>query len=265
MNWKDYLSNKLEGLVRYTMIHTMSQSLPLYIVDEYPKSGGTWLGQMLGMALEVPFPRNQMPSLTSSIMHCHMLKSWGMNNVVIIWRDPRDMMISWYYHCLFKHNRGNEFLVNSVRQTLNFQDYENIKENLPTFIEYCFTQQFYPRFTWVEFVESWYNQPNVIYTKYESLHQNAVQELQKIVFALTGKELSLEKAQEIVEYYSFKNQTGRKLGEENSNQFLRKGIVGDWKNHFTKKSAQVFNRFAGDQLILLGYVNDKSWENDLDL
>lgn len=264
MNFQDYLSNKLEGIVRYTMIHTMSDILPLYIVDEYPKSGGTWLGQMLGMALDVPFPRNRMPSITSSIMHCHLLKSWGMKNVVIIWRDARDMMVSWYYHCLFKHNRGNEFLVDSVSKILSFSEPENIKENLPTFIEYCFTKQFYPRFSWVDFVNSWHNKNGVVYTKYESLHDNAVEELQRIVLELTGEKLALKKAQEIVEYYSFKNQTGRNLGQQNTNQFLRKGIVGDWQNHFTKKSAQVFNHFAGKELILLGYVTDTTWENDLE-
>ena len=30
------------------MVHMLSGAIPLYIVNEYPKSGGTWVGQMLG-------------------------------------------------------------------------------------------------------------------------------------------------------------------------------------------------------------------------
>ena len=259
----DFISNKSESLVRYLMIHLLSDKLPLYIVNEYPKSGGTWLGQMLSKAMGVPFPRNCMPEIKTSIMHCHFANSWGMKNVVIIWRDPRDMMVSWYFHCLFKHNRGNDFIVDAVTNKLQFSDPENTKKNLPRFIEYCFTDQFYPRFTWLDFVNEWYDKPNVAYTKYELLQQDAACEIQKIVKQLTGKSVSDEKAQEIVEYYSFKNQTGRSSGQSNNNQFLRKGIVGDWKNHFTPEAVDVFNSFAAKELILLGYAQDENWASEI--
>ncbi len=41
--------------------------------------------------------------------------------------------------------------------------------------------------------------------------------------------------------------------------FLRKGIVGDWKNTFTSEARGVFNRFAGEELILLDYEKDERW------
>ena len=259
----DVISNKSEALMRYLMIHLLSDKLPLYIVNEYPKSGGTWLGQMLSKAIDVPFPRNCFPELKTSIMHCHFANSWGMKNVVIIWRDPRDMLVSWYFHCLFKHNRGNAFLVDAVTSKLQFSDPENTHKNLPHFIEYCFTEQFYPRFTWLDFFQEWYDKPDVAYTKYELLQQDAKGEIQKIVKQLTNQVVSDEKAQEIVDYYSFKNQTGRTSGQQNNNQFLRKGIVGDWKNHFTPEAVDVFNRFAGKELILLGYAQDQNWGEEI--
>ena len=45
------------ALVRGGMVHLLSGPLGLYVINEFPKSGGTWVGQMLGRALGVPFPR----------------------------------------------------------------------------------------------------------------------------------------------------------------------------------------------------------------
>lgn len=257
------LKNKLEIAIRYFMVYNLSSYFPLYIVNEHPKSGGTWVGQMLGQALELPFPRNQFPLLRSSIMHGHYLKSQGMKNTIVVWRDGRDVMVSWYHHCLLKNDSGrNSSHVDACRQIIRFADYNNIQENLPAFIEYCFTQKQHSlRFSWVDFVRSWYNHSEAVHVKYEALRQNNIGELQRIVKELTGRELTQEKATKIVEELSFAKQSGREPGQENKNSFLRKGIVGDWRNHFSQKACQVFDHFAGKELILLGYESDITWIN----
>lgn len=40
---------------------------------------------------------------------------------------------------------------------------------------------------------------------------------------------------------------------------FRKGMIGDWKNHFTDDHKQAFKEQAGDQLIELGYERDDNW------
>jgi len=62
-----------------------------------------------------------------------------------------------------------------------------------------------------------------------------------------------------VDHFSMSSDTGRKQGEEDRSSFIRKGIAGDWKNHFTPETARVFNELAGDMLIKLGYEQDDSW------
>jgi hypothetical protein len=54
-------------------------------------------------------------------------------------------------------------------------------------------------------------------------------------------------------------QTGRHRGEEDITSFLRKGIEGDWKNHFSEAHKQKFKEIAGDLLIELGYERDYRW------
>ena len=76
---------------------------------------------------------------------------------------------------------------------------------------------------------------------------------------LDGKEPSIERAKFIVEDYSFAKTSGRKPNTEDKSSFLRKGIAGDWKNHFTREAAEVFDRYCGDALIAAGYEPDRTW------
>jgi hypothetical protein len=46
---------------------------------------------------------------------------------------------------------------------------------------------------------------------------------------------------------------GRSPGEENRSSFFRKGVVGDWRNHFSAEANAVFRERAGAWLDRLGY------------
>jgi Sulfotransferase family len=58
---------------------------------------------------------------------------------------------------------------------------------------------------------------------------------------------------------SFKFTTGRDNGREQSTSFYRKGIAGDWTNHFSQADKDVFKELAGDMLVELGYEKDLAW------
>jgi hypothetical protein len=232
--------------------------VPLYVVNEFPKSGGTWVGQMLGRALDVPFPRNRFPVLGSQIMHGHYLSPRGMENVVVVWRDGRDVMVSWYHQQLIPHEY-NAAQVARSRRELRLKDYDDVRANLPLFIEYAFTRPHSPAFSWTEFVRRWHRREGVVHVRYEGLRRDTPGELRRIVAELTAKELSPRRAEAIAEEFSFERQSGRKRGEEDKKSFLRKGVVGDWRNVFTREARKVFDRYAGEELVLLGYEEDRAW------
>lgn len=257
---RETVSIKVQAAVRYGMVHGLTPISPLYIVNEYPKSGGTWVGQMVSQAMELPFPRNCYPAFRPSFMHGHYLRPWGMDNVLVVWRDGRDMMVSWYYHTLFLHQSGfNARLVNELRSHLKFEDYNDIHSNLPAFIEHCFTRYRPMNFSWPAFVENWHGRKKVTFVRYEDLRSKGTLELQRIVKELSGRELSNAVASEIIEEFSFAKQAGRQPGEENKNSFLRKGVVGDWQNQFTREAREVFAKYTGDSLIKLGYEQNHQW------
>jgi len=257
----NFFWGKFNGLLRFLLNHTAAGFMPLYIVNEYPKSGGSWLGQMLGDALELPFPRNRLPLLTSSIMQGHYIWPGNMKNVVVLWRDGRDVLVSQYYHSLFYNEKGNKRGVEITRRNVSFTDYEDIFNNLPKFIEYTYKRKGNLGFSWTDFYRVWGNRSNIIHTKYENLRAATAEELQRIILELSAKQLSSKRANEIADNFSFEKQSGRKPGQEDAKSFMRKGVVGDWKNHFSPDAKQLFDKYAGDALIGLGYEKDHSWIN----
>lgn len=232
-----------------------------YIITEYPKSGGTWLSQLLSTSLDISYPRNRLPVFDSSVIHGCFLNSGKKNKTIVLNRDGRDIMVSFYYHSLVKKPRVSDNEVDRITKDLDITDVSDIKSNLPRFIDYCFANRRYPYFTWTDFVNKWHNNPSVVHTSYEALNKDTVTELQKILTGL-GAEVPLKTIREVVDQFSFEKQTNRKKGQEDPGKFLRKGIVGDWKNSFTRESSRLFDQYAGDELILLGYEQDHSWTKE---
>lgn len=253
------ISKKIISLSRIILINYFSSKIPYYIVNEYPKSGGSWLGQMIGDLLDIPFPRNRFPILKPSIMHGHYLRRKTMHNVVILWRDGRDVMVSWYHHCLFKNEIDNHSLVKTVTNDLQLKDINAVKFNLPEFIEYSFEKQKHPSFSWATFVNSWINQSDVVYLHYEKMRENPVSELQRVVQELTSLKIDDNTVIKVVDKYSFAKMSKRVLGQENKTSFMRKGIVGDWKNYFSQEACEIFSEYAGSELIQLGYEDSSDW------
>lgn len=56
-----------------------------------------------------------------------------------------------------------------------------------------------------------------------------------------------------------KKSGGRLAGEENVKNHYRKGVPGDWKNHFTPKHIEAFKENYNDLLIKLGYESTGNW------
>lgn len=261
MDNRSRFSVKIDALQRLLMNNMLSGLLPLYIVTEYPKSGGTWLSQMLSEYLDVPFPRNERPRITSCVMHGHYLYTPFMKNVICVVRDGRDVVVSAYYHMLFSNEKNSPQLVENTRKLNVFDDYDDITSNLPRFIEYLFTveNRKYLHFNWDEFIDSWLGKPNAMIVTYEDMLEDAAVALRPAIEKLTGEAADMKRLADIRERFSFRAQTKRDPGQEDSSSFLRKGIAGDWKNKFDRAACEAFDHYASDKLIRMGYEKGRSW------
>ena len=238
-------------------VRSLSGVLPIYLVNEYPKSGGTWMKNLLAAALEVPAWTRTDPVWSTSVMQGHWLNPFNLHNVVALFRDGRDVMVSYYHHSFFRNEQFNSGYVDRMRERFGFSDYEDVRSNLLPFMKTMLTDPPSPGFTWVDFVEKWAQGPAKVSTRYEWLRRDTATELQRIVRELTGRELAKERAEAIADKFSLSRMRARMTkeaaGKTVEKSFVREGSVGGWSRHFTDEALDWFEKEAGHALDLLGY------------
>ncbi|MDE2561266.1 MAG: sulfotransferase domain-containing protein [Sphingomonadales bacterium] len=245
-------------------VHLFSGLAPYYIVNEFPKSGGTWLAQMLAELLGLPFPRHSLVRFEPSLVHGHYLRPGLLRNVVVLWRDPRDVIVSFYHHCYFVSEFGdvmfgNRQLVSLMKERCPFADYDDVGGNLPEFIRFISTTPVAPRYTWVDFAKVWASRPGTLQTSYEALRADCAGELTRLVHDLTGSVLAPERAAEVAERHSFARAKARaeaNLAPGTEKSFVRQGSVGGWRDSFSDEACAMLDRFGYTaQLRRLGYAD----------
>ncbi len=234
-------------------------SLPNIYISEFPKSGGTWLSQMISAISGLPFPRNTYITSRANIVHSHLQPQRQMQKSIVIIRDGRDVMVSAYHHFIIPNNHCPKFEQTNWRQWLQADDITNVRKNLSKFIEIFHNRYTVggKKVTWSKHVSDSCPKATTFIT-YEALRTDPVLVLQKVISCLKlDEQVDL---QHIVDKFSFDNQ--KKHSEETS--FLRKGIVGDWKNYFNAESAKRFDTYAGETLYKYGYIDNQKWYEHLE-
>jgi lipopolysaccharide transport system ATP-binding protein len=105
---------------------------------------------------------------------------------------------------------------------------------------------------------SWIGAPGVPVLRYEEILGNEQAFFEQLVDhcqILVGR----ERLAGIVRGNMFDAVTGRNRGQEDVNAHLRKGIAGDWRNHFSENVKVEFQRRYGQLLIDTGYERDFNW------
>ena len=250
------------------------EALPLYWVAEYPKSGGTWLARMVGDYLQLPFPQHSLLPVTfSAVFQDFGTYDPRLRRVLYVYRDGRDVMTSLYYDRLriARHaDRPGTARINRVYEKLLGKGYDpaDITRHLPRFIEFEFQ---HPgrgsSVSWSDHVEGWLegrDSGHVAYLSYEELRRDCGGTLGRAMQQVTGREIDDWRMQVTVEKMSMQRQTGRAPGQADPSQHIRKGITGDWRNHFSREAAEIFDHLAGATLVRLGYEQDRGWVDRYD-
>lgn len=71
--------------------------------------------------------------------------------------------------------------------------------------------------------------------------------------------LPVSSLESILQMRSFERLTGRRKGQENASSHLRKGVPGDWRNHFDSALVQDFKDRYNDLILTLGYESTSDW------
>lgn len=259
-------------LTRQIALH-WGDTFPMYYICEYPKSGGTWLGWMASDCLQLPYTRfSTLPLALPCVIHNHWRYHPRLRRSFYMYRDGRDVMVSFFFHRMtgihgenvkfHQHRRAYESLFGK-----GYDRHDSVGL-MAKFIEYEFSHPRDARVNWADHIRSWRPleaREHVAYVSYEQLREDCAGHIKRVVEHAGGKPIDDWRVQMAVEKFSMERATGRKPGEEDRSAFIRKGVVGDWVNHFTKEAAELFNDLAGDVLVQLGYEADRGWVSRYDL
>lgn len=241
----------------------MSSHNPI-ILTEFPKSGGSWIASMLGGVLGRPvrdiYVRPGFDAFDilkhpwyqdavaldfppDSVIKSHELPDSPLidfvSDYVHLARDGRDVVISkWFYEKDF-------CLKNELSPDLgqSFDDY----------LETTARQ-------WSDYVEAWNGRAGSL-IHYERFLTEPVRELRELAAKLTGHNYPEDRIQAVVADHTKEKFAAALKPVFKHNTFVRKGVAGDWKNHFSERNIATFKAVAGETLILMGYESDLAWHH----
>ena len=210
------------------------------------------------------------------------LKSFRGFHVV---RDPRDMLVSAYYSHL--HSHSTAYWPELVDHRKELQRLSK-KEGLLSEME--FSRKFYGH------MMAWdYNQDNVLELRLEDISADPYGHFLRIFdfLGILGEEpfskkrqltlwlrssinllwrfrviplrartrtMPAERLLGIVHHHRFARMAhGRERGQEDVKSHYRKGVSGDWVNHFNEDHVARFKESYGDLLLKLGYEATPDW------
>ena len=165
----------------------------------------------------------------------------------VIIRDLRDTLVSVYFSLRYSHPESNE--VHHWRPRLEALSPE---DGFLCVMESWLYGPAQIQWSWIAAREQ--------FVRYEDLLERDLDLLGQLLINRCGLRVEPERFRAAVEATRFSAlASGRKRGIEDATAHVRKGIAGDWKNHFTEKVKAAFKHQFGSLLIAAGYEKDFSW------
>jgi hypothetical protein len=233
------------------------------------KCGSQWVRDILSDPLIVDHSRHPLgvsgvdlraeswpqiaPGALGSPLYCAGRADWQHNanagdRAVVVIRDPRDIVVSLLSSLLHSHASSTTTML--LREPLA---HASPRDRLQIGM-FVLAQ-------WVDYLRSWRDTGSidtVCVCRYESLVDDLAGELSR-VFAFLRWPIPSDIVLRVAAYHSFASRTGRQPGEENYFSHRRKGIVGDWRNHFDRSAGECFEHLFPTLLSDFGYEATAGW------
>jgi len=193
----------------------------------------------------------------------------GNNKLVHMIRDPRDVSVSQMYWwrkanlmnaIVYMGGGGHKWSAGKSIEQIFIDDKLDVKHE-------------WLKLGWSAYVSSWENctweHSTVRYEKMLDDTKGCMTELlQEFGFEIDEERITQAVARQSfdVKRKQIKNTLHlRLLGEDLNLRNLRKGIAGDWKNHYRRQHAELAQEIFGDMMLKLGYIEDEEWLKRINL
>lgn len=225
---------------------SIAESKQVWVIG-FPKSGNTWISYLCAYCFNLPFINFGNPEEKPTKSWVHQLTN-GTNKwpglkgydsvqkthkqpdrvpfrdglVIYAIRDPRDVFVSYHY---FMRSSNARFRGRLRYYLLGFF---GKRRQIKWFLS-----------KWDQHVRSWTPHSQMIIS-YDKLLSDGSDYLAK---HLANNPFLIDRTltDQAYEHFSFEKMSGgRKAGSEDKGSFFRKGVSGDWQNHFSKGEVELF-------------------------
>jgi len=224
---------------------------PTIHVNEFPKSGGTWLCRMLSDSLGYRFDDNVYRKFGPSITKNHFAGAIGPKTILVI-RDPRDVAVSYFHHVKATF-ADDPFNTKSVRYYAEnvLKDSASERENLQLFARSLYEQPKYPPCTWNAFYTQTL-ETAVKVVKYEDLRTKTADTLTEVLTALDMNPADYP-IDEVADSHDI-TKILKTRDDPSKPHFIRKGKVGNWAEELEPEIVDLINTHNGDLMRRFGYL-----------
>lgn len=164
---------------------------------------------------------------------------------VCIVRDPRDVLVSYFYHDIGGH---------LVARTLD--RFVQVRGQRVLFRPDWKQRYFCWRFRQLRRFATDLSRHNCICIRYEDLVADSPRQIARVLNIL-GIPFDDAVVEAVCQRYEFTKVTGTPLEQRNS--FIRRGRPGDWMRHFDRELVSLIGKELTCLLVELGYENDDHW------
>ncbi|CAH2252086.1 amine sulfotransferase-like [Pelobates cultripes] len=160
--------------------------------------------------------------------------------IIYVYRNPKDILVS-YYHF--------------YRMMVNLQNPDSWEHFIDLFISGKVMLG-----SWFDHVRGWYTNKedfDILFMTFEEMKKDLRSAIMKIC-SFVNKKLDDEALATIVEKSTFRNMRHDPLAnykfiaedllDQSKGNFLRKGVIGDWKNFMTVAQSEMFDRVFEDKM-----------------
>jgi lipopolysaccharide transport system ATP-binding protein len=166
----------------------------------------------------------------------------------VVIRDLRDTLVSAYFSVKLSH-RENPVLEEGRARLQSTR----IDEGLMWMLDHLMVARS------AEIQASWCG-AGVPLIRFEELIERDEEILGRVLIDQCELQVDRPKLRRILRRTSFRRMSGGRLpGEEDPTSHFRRGVPGDWRDHFSGPLKAAFKERWGDLLIATGYERDRDW------
>ncbi len=177
---------------------------------------------------------------------CAVVAPDSNHRTFVVIRDPRDTAVSWYFSLLHSHTLEDASVGDSRAILRRLSKTDGLALVISNHLRDA-----------IEIQQTWIRSGVPIF-RYEQMRSDQHGQFAKML-EYCRIDLPEPRRKAIVARNSFERKTWWRFGRESRKSHLRKGVAGDWKNHFCPRLKKLFKHLYGQALVDSGYETDSDW------